>query len=100
MKTTLRETRKLGTIGRKLGVHAVLSAMGPFLLKDTQGMEILVCILIRSLDKGRYQDTLQYESVRKMRYTFSNVWYASHNTLTTSVLARDNRKMYVAYCRA
>ena len=59
-----------------------------------------MCILLRSLDKGRYQNTLQYESVRKMWSTFSNVWHTSSKNLTTSVLARDVRKIYVNSCPA
>ena len=46
------------------------SRMNPSPLKDTQGTGIAVCILIRSLNKGRYQNTLQYESVRKIRSNF------------------------------
>ena len=69
--------------------------MGPLPLSNIQGMGIAMCILFRTLDKGRYQNTLQYESVRKMRSVFSNVWHASRNTLTTSLLARDVRETYV-----
>ena len=61
-------------------------------------MGIAVCTLKRSLDKGRYQSTLQYESVRKMRSSYSNIWHASKFTLTTSVMARDVRKTYVTSC--
>ena len=53
---TLREIRKLEVISRKLGVNDVLPAISTFPLKYTQEMGIVVCILIRSLDKGRYQD--------------------------------------------
>lgn len=61
-------------------------------------MGIAVYTLKRSLDKGRYQSTLQYESVRKMRSAYSNIWYASKLTLTTSVMARDVRKKYITSC--
>lgn len=52
------------------------------------------------LDNDRYQNTIQCESVKKMRSVFSNVLYALSNTLTTSVLARDVRKTYVTFCSA
>ena len=100
VNSTLRESRKVEVIGRTLGMNDDLLAMDPFPLKDNQKMGITVCILIRSLDKGRYYDTLQYESLRKMRSTFSNVWHVSSITLTTSVLARDIRKTYVTSCPA
>ena len=100
VESTRRETRKIVLVSNKLGLEDVLPIMGPFPLTDTQGMGIAVSVLMRSLDKGRYQNTLQYESVRKMRSAFSNVWHASCNTLTTSVLARDIRKTYVTSCPA
>ena len=72
--------------------------MGPFPLKNTQGIGISVCILIRLLGKGWYQDTLINKSIRKMRSAFSNIWYASSNTLTTIVLVRNIGKIYATSC--
>ena len=66
--------------------------MGPFHVRDTQGIGLAVVMLLRSLDRGRHQSTLQFESVRKMRSSFSNIWHASSHTLTTSVMARDKKK--------
>ena len=76
----------------------MLSMMGPFPVGDPQGMWIAVCMLQRLLGKSRYQPTLQFESVRKMSSAYSNVWHASRNALTTSVMARDVRKTYVTSC--
>ena len=66
--------------------------MGTYTLKGTQGMVLVVCILIESLDEGKHQATLQYESVRELRSAYSNVWYTSKHTLTTSVMTQDVRK--------
>ena len=96
-EATRRDSKKLLAIGERVGID-VLPTMGPFLLKDTQGMGMVVSILLRSLDKGRYQKTPQFETARKMRLAFSNVWHSSTHTLTTSVLARDIRKTYVISC--
>ena len=54
--------------------------------------------MIRLLGKGRYHDTLLNKSIRKMRSTFSNIWYASSNTLTTIVLVRNIRNTYATSC--
>ena len=62
------------------------------------GMGIAVCILQRSLDKERYRDTLQFETVCMLRSTYSNIWYASRHTLTISVMARGIKKTYVTSC--
>ena len=74
---TKREGVKIGRLGASVGLVELFPAMGSFLLKGTQGMGIAVCMLQRLLDKDRYRDTLQFETVRKLRSTFSNIWYAS-----------------------
>ena len=72
----------------RLGLDNLLPVMGPFPLEDTFGMVLAVGMLIRSMGKGRYQSTLQFESVKKMRSSFSNMWHASKFTLTTNVMDR------------
>jgi len=81
-----------------VGLIKLFLAMGHFPLEDTLGMEIAVCMLQRSLDKGRYRDTLQVETVRKLRSVYLNIWHASRQTLTTSVMARDLKKTYITSC--
>ena len=98
VSATRRDSLKLAEIGMRLGLKNILPVMGPFPLEDSLGMGLAVGMLIRSLDKGRYQSTLQFESVRKMRSAFSNMWHASKLTLTTSVMAKDTRKTYVTSC--
>ena len=61
-------------------------------------MGLVVCMLVKALERGRYQDTLQFETVRKLRSAFSNIWHTSRETLTTSVMARDLRKTYITSC--
>ena len=55
---TKREGVKIGRLGALVGLVKLFPAMGPFPLEDTQEMEIAVCMLERSLDKGRYRNTL------------------------------------------
>ena len=95
VEVTLRERKKIETVGRKMDVNDILSKTDPYPLKETQEMGMVVFILIRSLDKDRYQNTLQYNSVRKIRFVLSNVWHVSNNTLTTSDLSKDMRKTYL-----
>ena len=45
-------------VSKKLGLEYVLPVMEPFPLIDTPGIGITVCILPRSLDNGRYQNTM------------------------------------------
>ena len=56
-----------------MGLISILPEMGPFPLEDTQGMSLAVSMLKRSLDKGIYQATVQFETVRKTRSAYSNI---------------------------
>ena len=96
VEATLREGQKMIVVSKMLGLESVFLVMGPIPLSDTQGMGIAMYILLRSLNKVHYQNTLQYESVKKMRSTFLNVWHASNNTLTTNVLAIDASEAYTS----
>ena len=98
VEATRRDTRKFTMIESQLGLYSVLPMMEPFSVGYPQCMGIAVYMLRRSLDKGRYQPTLQFEIVRKMRSAYSNVWHASRYTLTTSVMTRDARNTYVTSC--
>ena len=99
---TVNSTRldgiKIVRLEKDLNLQSTFPSMGPFPVKDVLGMGIAVCMLRRSLEKGRYKDTLQYETVRKLRSAYSNIWHASRETLTTSVMARDLKKTFVTSC--
>ena len=69
--------------------------MGPFVFEDNLGMGIATCLLRRTLDRGKYRETLQFEMVRKLHSSYSNIWHSSRATINTSVMARDVRKTYV-----
>jgi len=81
-----------------MGLTMLFPAIEPFPLEGTMGMGIAVCMLQRSLKKGRYRDTLQFETVRKLRSAYSNILHASRQTLTTRVMARDLKKTYITSC--
>ena len=58
MSATRRDSLNLARIGMRVGLENILPVMGPFILEDSLGMGLAVRILVRSLDKGRYQSTL------------------------------------------
>ena len=72
-----RGARPLQEIGDSMGVLAVCPPMGPFTLEDTAGMALAVCILLRSLDVERTEDTIQFSTARYLRSVDSNVYHAS-----------------------
>ena len=81
-----------------LGINESLPKMGPFPIKDLWGMRTAVTILQRTLDPGRYQDTIQFDTARKLRSVFSNCWGSSLHTLTQGVMAKETMKTYVTEC--
>lgn len=79
-------------------MKSVLPDMGPHELKDVWGMGIAVTLLGKSLDKGLYGPTVQFETARKLRSAYSNVLGSSRHALTLGVLARDTMKFFVTQC--
>jgi hypothetical protein len=71
---------------------------GPFPPTDTMGVGIAVIIVQRSLDKGRYSDNVQYETVRKFRAAASNIYHSSADGQGAMVMAKDTRKLQVTKC--
>ena len=53
VEATRRDSKKIVEISQSLGLDDTLPEMGSFVLNDTQGMGLAVCILIQLLDKGR-----------------------------------------------
>jgi len=87
--------------GDELGLHRgrMFPEMGPLPLEDTVGMGIAVCVLRRSLDPGRNEDTVQFSSASQAKTAFSNMWRASLEGMgRESVMARDRTKMFLTTC--
>ena len=60
---------------------------GPYPQADVWGMNIVCGILIRSLDKGRNADTVQYETIRKLRSMYSNFVHTCADGLGASFVS-------------
>ena len=59
-------------ISEMLGDEDPYPPRGPFPIKDSFGMRPAVALLMRSLDRGRNTQTIQYHTMRKMRSHLSN----------------------------
>ena len=60
---TRREGEKIEKLGNLMGLHNLFPVTDLFPVEDTLGIGIVVCMMQRSLDKGRYQYNLQFETV-------------------------------------
>jgi hypothetical protein len=81
-------------------VKTILPEMEPFPLEDVCGAGVAKVILERSMDKGIYKDTVQFQIAGKLRSVFPNVWGASILIITRGVMARDTMKTFVTRCPA
>ena len=80
------------------GIQQPMPSMGPHELNDSWGMTLAISLLRKSLDKGIYGPTVQFETARRLRSAYSNLWGASRHALTLGVLAKDTTKIFVTKC--
>ena len=99
INNTRNGSKRILEIGlNHFGLANILPDMGPHPLRDDWGMGLAIVMLQKSLDKGRYKATVQFETVRKLRAAFSNVWGSSEHCMTKGVMARDMMKTFVTNC--
>jgi len=80
--TTVASNRTGATMLEAIGtgelqMKEVMPRMGPYPVGDTFGMKVAVCMLVRSLDPGKNEPTVQFGTMRKLRSAYSNAWNAS-----------------------
>jgi hypothetical protein len=73
----LREAGRVLSVCARLGVDQPYPDRGHFEITDSFGMMIACQSLLRSLDPGKNADTIQFETMRKLRGHYSNF----HHTL-------------------
>jgi hypothetical protein len=78
--------------------NSLFHPRGPFPVVDLTGMGIAVVMVQRSLNKGHYADTLQFETVRKFHSAASNIFHSSVEGQGAMVMAKDTRKLQVTTC--
>lgn len=83
----------------QIGVDPQLPALGPFPAHDAFGVTAAVAMLAKSLEPGRYKHYTQFETMRKLRASYSNLFHASAMGSTSmSTLGRDSAKTFLSTC--
>jgi hypothetical protein len=90
--------RTMEDLGDVLGFESVAPSMGPFPLEDTFGMKIACVTLTKSLAPGKWEEMVQYATARRMRSVFSNLYHASYQGESLSVMAYETQKMFTTPC--
>jgi hypothetical protein len=76
----------------------VTPEMGPFPLEDTFGMKVACCTLLKSLDKGRWENAVQHATTRRLRSAYFNFYHASHWGEALSAMAYETQKLITTPC--
>jgi hypothetical protein len=78
-----------------LGMPSVTPCMGPWPLEDSLGMAAALAKLDRSLDKGIYEDTVQWDTLRRTMLAVTNIYQATVGGLEYSVGAYECNQMFL-----
>ena len=96
VSANLSSVKRIHKSKDKFGMQDLFPLMGPFPLEDTFGMGAAVAVLDRSLDKGQYEECVQWATFRKVRSTMTNLWQASVDGLKDQVGAYEKQKTWIS----
>jgi hypothetical protein len=84
-------------IAREMGMsNPPMPKLGPWKLEDEFGAGAAAIMARHSMDPGITEDTVQFETVRKMKSAFVNLYQASvENTSTAVIGGKDGKKQLV-----
>lgn len=77
VKANLGEHRRVVRLSERLGIQEPYPPRGPYPERDIFGMRLACMSLLRSMDTGVNTETIQFETVRKLRSHFSNFCHAT-----------------------
>jgi hypothetical protein len=75
--STLRGAKQTIKVLQQVGVPPPFLPLGPYPVGDPFGYAIAIAMVLKSRELGRYADYQQYETIRKLRASFSNIFQAS-----------------------
>jgi hypothetical protein len=100
VKTNLKEARRMERTMEKYGLPSATPMMGPWPLEDSLGMKCALAVLDRSLDKGVYEDNVQWDTFRKQMSAVTNISQAAVGGLEDSVGAYERKRMWISNAKS
>jgi hypothetical protein len=77
VEATLRGVKQLVRLWGGVGLDTALPPRGPYPVEDSFGMSVAIAMVLKSLEPGRYQEHQQFETIRKLRSSYSNLYMSS-----------------------
>jgi len=97
--STLRAVRQTIQLLGPVGVPPPFPALGPFPVGDEFGYAMAIAMLLKSRQPGRYANYQQFETLRKLRAGFSNVFMASSASQgSLRLMGGDKAKQHLCNC--
>jgi hypothetical protein len=90
VNATRREGARYMNEAMALGILRPYPMRGPFPLGDHWGVATACILVMRSLDKGRNAEFVQYETIRKVRSHFSNFIHTTPGGMGNMFMTSDN----------
>jgi hypothetical protein len=95
VKSNLREAIRMEKMAKRFGMPCITPVMGPWPLEDSLGMKVAMALLARSLDKGIYEETVQWDTFRRTMSAVTNISQACVGGLSDSVGAYERNKIFI-----
>jgi hypothetical protein len=84
VRSTLAAAKQMTKLWKQVGVAPNFPALGPFPVGDSLGFGVAIAMLLKSLEPGRYsKEYQQFETIRKLRAGYSNIYMASVEGVTS-----------------
>jgi hypothetical protein len=96
VKSNFRELIRMEKTSLRLRLPCVSPPLGPWPLEDKQGMKVAIAVLDRSLDKGAYEDTVQWDTFRRQMSAMTNISQAAVGGLGNSVGAYERNRVFIS----
>lgn len=96
VRANLRGAMRLWETEIKYDLPSTVGPIGPYPLGDELGMSVAIAVLDRSLDKGMYEDHVQWETFRKTMSAVTNMSQAGLKGLEESVGAYERNRMWIS----
>jgi hypothetical protein len=90
VEANAREARRYVFEASLMGIVRPYPARGPFPVEDDWGMGPAAVLLMRSLDKGKKSEFVQYETIRKVPSHFSNFIHTVPGGIGDMFITSDN----------
>ena len=92
IRSNVTQLNKLKRIPELMRMGDFELERGPWPVKDTVGFRLAIAMLRASQDKGRHDpEYVQFDTIRKMRSTFSNVYESSARAAEVNGLLKGER---------